>query len=553
MHLRACAACLALFCVASCSDGSAEPSDAGDAGTADVGSADAGDFADAGDPDAGEVDAGCACDDPPPDRCEGDVQVRYRSGACEGSECAYPREDTACANGCRDGACVADVCAGIACHSPPACHEHAGLCVGGECTYTPSEDGTSCDDGDPCTADACEDGACIGVAITCTTPPASECVDGALRTYESTGTCASGDCEYAFTDTPCAAGCDAGACLPECTDLEWTSEWVGSGGDWGGATSIAVASDGGVHVAYTGAAYVRNYGGRQLFHGYRAPGGGWTSSLVVTGTGNDLPDTTSIVLDPAGVPHIAFPGLGDWSVHHAERASDGSWAIRSVGPGSSSASMAIAPDGTIHLAHDDIDTVSYAYRDTSGTWSDGVVGADRCVSIALGTDGAVHMSYVRAVDDDTSELYYSVRPQGGVWAHTRVDTLDYGLDGYGCDTSIGVDPSGGVHIAYAELFVGMHYAYLAPLAPAWTTEYVGGARQLALAVDRHGGVHVAAGAAYLYRPAGGTWTAPIATPWVASGGQDPSIAVGDDGVVHIATYQGQSPYGVYYARGRVCP
>jgi hypothetical protein len=42
----------------------------------------------------------------------------------------------------------------------------------------------------------------------CELPPAPSCLDAnTVRTYASTGTCtASGDCDYASVDTPCAEG-----------------------------------------------------------------------------------------------------------------------------------------------------------------------------------------------------------------------------------------------------------------------------------------------------------------------------------------------------------
>jgi hypothetical protein len=52
-------------------------------------------------------------------------------------------------------------------------------------------------------------------AITCTTPPAAECVDVAtLRTYDAAGTCTGGSCTYEHTDAECSIGCRNGACVP---------------------------------------------------------------------------------------------------------------------------------------------------------------------------------------------------------------------------------------------------------------------------------------------------------------------------------------------------
>jgi len=56
---------------------------------------------------------------------------------------------------------------------------------------------------------------CVEAAITCTTPPAAECVDVAtLRTYDAAGTCTGGSCTYEHTDVACSIGCRNGACVP---------------------------------------------------------------------------------------------------------------------------------------------------------------------------------------------------------------------------------------------------------------------------------------------------------------------------------------------------
>jgi alpha-tubulin suppressor-like RCC1 family protein len=63
--------------------------------------------------------------------------------------------------------------------------------------------------------DTCANPACDGSSIPCTTPPAPACASGTtLRTYASSGVCASQACTYSFVDTACAAGCSNAACNP---------------------------------------------------------------------------------------------------------------------------------------------------------------------------------------------------------------------------------------------------------------------------------------------------------------------------------------------------
>jgi hypothetical protein len=92
----------------------------------------------------------------------------------------------------------------------------------------PEEAGCSapadCDDGDSCTTDGCEDGACVSRPLLCEDPPPDVCIDEqTLRTYAPAGTCSEGACEYAPTDTICEGTCQDGGCvgvLPE-GHMQW--------------------------------------------------------------------------------------------------------------------------------------------------------------------------------------------------------------------------------------------------------------------------------------------------------------------------------------------
>ena len=76
-------------------------------------------------------------------------------------------------------------------------------------------EGTSCDDGDPCTLeDVCRDGACAGTPLACNTPPENVCeTDEQLLTYAAEGTCSEGTCAYSSSRTVCDKGCRDGRCI----------------------------------------------------------------------------------------------------------------------------------------------------------------------------------------------------------------------------------------------------------------------------------------------------------------------------------------------------
>lgn len=210
------------------------------------------------------------CNTPPSDFCsDPNTLVTYDAvGTCDsGSGCSYGQTVTSCQFGCNGAvaACNPNPCTGVSCVTPPnECYAVPGTCSGGTCSYSFQSAGTSCDDGDactlndecdgggacdpgtpkdvddgnPCTADACDpatgavthtavtDGTscddgdfCNGVSTcqsgTCTAGTPVSCTNPPSSCYESTGTCnpANGLCSY----TPRSAGdpCDDGELCTE--------------------------------------------------------------------------------------------------------------------------------------------------------------------------------------------------------------------------------------------------------------------------------------------------------------------------------------------------
>ncbi len=85
----------------------------------------------------------------------------------------------------------------------------------------PCGDGFTCADGrcvPACEGDGCDGGSSLCAAVVCSAPPEKRCLDtSTLRSFAPLGTCAeaTGACDYAAIDTPCANGCEAGGCKDE--------------------------------------------------------------------------------------------------------------------------------------------------------------------------------------------------------------------------------------------------------------------------------------------------------------------------------------------------
>ncbi len=187
---------------------------------------------DACDPDALTCVDPCldvVCDAPPADGCEGHVLSVYPAqGVCVAtageSACEYTATVTDCA--ATDDACdpdaltCVDPCLDVVCDAPPpdGCEGHVlsvypaqGVCVAtaGEsaCEYTATVTDCAATD-DACDPDAL---ACVDpcLDVVCDAPPADGCEGDVLKVYEATGACVAtageSACEYAVTDTDCAA------------------------------------------------------------------------------------------------------------------------------------------------------------------------------------------------------------------------------------------------------------------------------------------------------------------------------------------------------------
>lgn len=141
-----------------------------------------------------------------------DTLVHFPSGFCNGGHCEYEGTEQNCEFGCSGSACLPDPCTGMECDAPPVntCEsgglrtfDSQGTCKSGECDYVSHLVDCDCVDGE-CITDPC-------ASVTCNSPPAATCNGTTYRTFEANGECNAGSCDYAHRDESCYA-CGAEGC-----------------------------------------------------------------------------------------------------------------------------------------------------------------------------------------------------------------------------------------------------------------------------------------------------------------------------------------------------
>ena len=242
------------------------------------------------------------------------------------------------------------------------------------------------------------------------------------RTFSGPGTCTGGACSYPFTDTTCASGCAAGACVA-CTPGPWMLGTIDSANPVSDRTSPAVDGAGGVHVSYHDAA------GLDLEYACKPSGGAWSTTTVDSvGRVGEFSSLAVDAVDSAGrvgeFTSLALDGVVGVHVSYYAYANSSNTAIYDL---------------------------KYAYKPSGGVWTTTTVDAAGRVGTytSLAVDGAdgVHISYFAYASSSNTvidDLKYAYKPKGGAWIATTVDSAG----SVGEHTSLAVDSAGSVHISY---------------------------------------------------------------------------------------------------------
>lgn len=271
--------------------------------------------------------------------------------------------------------------------------------------------------------------------------------------------------------------------------------------------SIAVDPAHGLNVLYYAADT------RDLKYGYLGQGENEWARTVVDATG-DVGSGASVAIGSDGVLHVSYVDATNGALKHASKAVagvGGEWVIETVdtvGPpgGDRRTSIAVGPMGEVHIAYPS-DGIKYAYLASGGEWTIFEVDGGLSESPALAVDaiGAAHLVYYNEVGH---LLRYGIRPPSGAWTLSIVDS---GGD-VGIDPSLIVDGGGTVHVAYFDAG-NQDLKYLRIGEAPITVDAPGDVgRHSAIALDGAGVLHVVYSELVFGRMrhatnGGGSWTA----------------------------------------------
>lgn len=243
-------------------------------------------------------------------------------------------------------------------------------------------------------------------------------------------------------------------------DGTWSSPVaLDAAGSVGYDSSIAVDGEGGLHVVYL---FRAPSGIANLRYLYRASGAAWSAPVELDGIGNSTSGAPTIAVSSEGDVHIAFydSTAFAYDLKYLFKPAGGAFnpavAVDAEGVVGADPSIALDADGGVHVSYSRVDqnNLRYAYKAAGGAWStenvDGVAPAEevgRASSIKVDAAGGVHVSYKGL--GVAKGLRYAYRASGGTWA---IEKVDVATDA-GWDSSLALDGQR-VLIAHYDITTG---------------------------------------------------------------------------------------------------
>ena len=266
------------------------------------------------------------------------------------------------------------------------------------------------------------------------------------------------------------------------TGSDWQTSTLDSNGDLGIHTSMAVDSNGDLHIAY--------YDGTNEEIKYATDeSGSWVySSIDIVGTATG----TSIAVNSNNAVSIAYYEGTNSFLKYATQV-DGSWALTTLdssGDAGAYPSLAFDSNDNAHISYWDSTNFNLMYvTDVSGSWvidtldSSDNVGA--WTSIGIDSADKVHISYY---DSTNLNLKYATDTSGS-WDYSVVDISGSA----GMYSSLIIDSSDDIHISYYDGMAGS-LLYANDETGSWTTTIVDSVGNVgmhsSIALDSNDDVHI---------------------------------------------------------------
>ncbi|MFH1826452.1 MAG: hypothetical protein ABH823_04090 [bacterium] len=228
------------------------------------------------------------------------------------------------------------------------------------------------------------------------------------------------------------------------SSISWSKSTLVSADAAGAYSSMAIDSNDKIHIAYR-----HNYGsGSEQLRYITNVSGSWVESLVF---GVDTSVYNSIAVDSGDNLHIAFyqteSASYDLKYAYKETGSSTSWDIETIdstGTVGQYNAVATDSDNNVYISYIDVTNSDLKLASkVNGSWTTEIVDGGamaRDTSIAVGTDGTIHLAYT----DNNSSLKYAYKiSDASTWTKELVDSqgsMDY--------ASLALDSSNTPHIAY---------------------------------------------------------------------------------------------------------
>lgn len=340
----------------------------------------------------------------------------------------------------------------------------------------------------------------------------------------------------------------------------WSTQTVDSASAAGMFSSLAIDTANRPHISYI--QYVNGSGTPYIVRYAAFDGATWQLRSAKSEAVSLL--YTSLALDSADLPVIAFQNAQNGVLHVVHRDSGGTWndvAVTPPGDVNNGAwpSLAIDGNGQLHVAYQGTSQARHAYTDPSLGWQfeqvDGTINSGAFSSLAINSQGAAHIAY------GYNSFYYGdlryARKIQGAWQPL---TIDHREDA-GSRSSLAIDNTGIAHIAYKVHYSGRSLRYAVQSAGGWLTPTID-LRMTGFAGDYpslrttasgepratyYGGNY---GGLRLIELTGSAWVSTTVAGDLQSGltGAHTSLALATDGSPHVAYAGVTQPGYVSYAK-----